>query len=64
MNLFTVAVLAAVLAVQAVATFIPLFHGTLEGWSIQGTDDTGKFRVQDGVLHVEGPNGWLRSNNQ
>src|SRR5688572_23768697 len=40
--------------------FVPLFDGTLNGWTVQnGTSNN--FTVRDGVLHVEGPAGWLRS---
>jgi hypothetical protein len=44
--------------------FQPLFDGkTLEGWTIENTD-AGNFTVRDGVLHVTGPGGWLRSTRQ
>lgn len=51
------------LAVQTAGTFVPLFAGSLNGWSIQGTD-AGNLSVRDGVLHVTGPDGWLRSDKQ
>ena len=39
--------------------FIELFDGTLAGW--QSIDSDGaNFSVHDGVLRVEGPEGWLR----
>ena len=40
--------------------FVPLFDGTLKGWVVENTD-AGNLRVENGVLHAEGPNGWLRS---
>ena len=48
---------------QAAGTFAPLFRGTLDGWSVQGTE-AGNFTVRDSALHVQGPNGWLRSDRQ
>ncbi len=35
----------------------------LRGWSIHGSDRP-NFSVRDGVLRVEGPSGWLRSDQQ
>lgn len=60
---WTSAVFAFLLIAQGTTGFVPLFRGTLDGWSVQGTD-AGHFSVRDGVLHVEGPDGWLRSNRQ
>lgn len=41
--------------------FRPLFDGeTLNGWVVENTD-AGNFTVQDGVLRVNGPGGWLRT---
>lgn len=37
-----------------------LFDGTLAGWTIENTAHD-NFRVIDGVLRVEAPEGWLRS---
>jgi hypothetical protein len=45
---------------QTLDDFVPLFDGTLRGWTVENTD-AGNFSVRDGVLHVEGPSGWLRS---
>jgi N-sulfoglucosamine sulfohydrolase len=46
------------------ARFEPLFDGrTLSGWTVENTD-AGNFSVRDGVLHVTGPGGWLRSVRQ
>jgi hypothetical protein len=42
------------------AAFTPLFDGTLAGWTVENSDG-GNFRVDNGVLRVEGPSGWLRS---
>jgi hypothetical protein len=39
---------------------VPLFKGTLDGWVIENTQ-ANNFTVRDGVLRVEGPQGWLRS---
>jgi hypothetical protein len=54
---------ALLLAAQAAGAFTPLFRGTFEGWSIQGTS-AGNFSLRDRILHVEGPDGWLRSDRQ
>ena len=45
------------------AGFKPLFNGTLDGWTIENTT-ANNFTVRDGVLRVEGPQGWLRSREQ
>ena len=51
---------AGALAVQTPRTFVPLFDGTLSNWVVENTE-AGNFTVRDGVLRVEGPQGWLRS---
>jgi len=56
----TLAVLCGGLRAQAPDGFVSLFDGTLNGWVIERTE-AGNFRVADGVLRVEGPGGWLRS---
>jgi hypothetical protein len=43
--------------------FVPLFSGTLNGWTIENTRHD-NFTVDDGVLRVEGPEGWLRSDKR
>ena len=45
------------------APFVSLFDGTLGGWTVENTD-AGNFTVRDGVLRVEGPSGWLRSDRR
>lgn len=60
---WSLAIAAVLILAQAASTFTPLFRGTLDGWSIQGTD-AGNITVRDSVLHVQGPNGWLRSDRQ
>ncbi len=46
---------------QTAPPVVPLFDGkTLSGWIVENTD-RGNFTVRDGVLRVEGPQGWLRS---
>jgi hypothetical protein len=41
--------------------FVQLFDGTsLTGWTVENSDGK-NFSVTDGVLRVEGPQGWLRS---
>ncbi len=45
---------------QGPQPFVPLFTGTLDGWSIEHTT-AGNFSVRDGMLRVEGRTGWLRS---
>ena len=47
-------------AAQAPTGFVPLFTGSLDGWSIQNGGPE-NFSVADGVLRVQAPNGWLRS---
>ena len=52
------------LAGQGSDDFRPLFDGrSLAGWTVLNTD-AGNFSVRDGVLRVEGPGGWLRSDRQ
>jgi hypothetical protein len=62
----------AVLALCAVAPaagqsnggFVPLFDGkSLDRWVVENST-RGNFTVRDGVLRVEGPEGWLRSADQ
>ena len=49
---------------QAPQGFVPLFNGkNLDGWVVENST-ANNFRVTDGVLHVEGPGGWLRSERQ
>ena len=43
--------------------FIELFKGSLDGWTVENTT-ANNFIVQDKVLRVQGPQGWLRSNAQ
>lgn len=51
-------------ATQAPDGFTPLFNGrNLDGWIVENSADD-NFRVVDGVLRVEGPGGWLRSEQQ
>ena len=43
------------------AEFVPVFDGkSLAGWTVENSDGK-NFSVVDGVLKVEGPQGWLRS---
>jgi hypothetical protein len=49
---------------QSPARGVPLFDGkSLNGWVVENTT-AGNFSVRDGVLRVEGPQGWLRSVDQ
>lgn len=41
-------------------TFVPLFDGTLKGWTVENGAAT-SFVPKDGILRVEAPAGWLRS---
>ena len=43
--------------------FDPLFNGTLDGWAIENGDPA-DFTVNDGILRIEGAEGWLRSARQ
>jgi hypothetical protein len=43
------------------SSWVPLFDGrTLDGWVVENSSRN-NFTVGDGVLRVEGPEGWLRS---
>jgi hypothetical protein len=48
---------------RAQEKFVPLFDGTLTGWVVENTT-AGNFTIRDGVLRVEAPSGWLRSERQ
>jgi hypothetical protein len=49
---------------QTPAEFRPLFDGqSLNGWVVENSE-AGNFSVREGVLRVEGPGGWLRSEQQ
>ena len=49
---------------QPNASFIPLFDGrSLDGWVIENSE-ANNFYVEDGVLRVEEPAGWLRTSQQ
>jgi hypothetical protein len=50
-------VVAAAVGVQVSS---PALTGAFAGWSLQGAA-AGTFTMRDGVLHVEGTEGWLRS---
>ncbi len=43
--------------------FTPLFDGTLDGWTIENSTHD-NFTINDGVLRVEEPEGWLKSAQQ
>ena len=44
-------------------TFQALFDGTLADWSVEHSEHD-NFRLEDGVLRVEEPEGWLRHHDQ
>ena len=46
---------------QAPAELEPLFDGTLSGWTVE---NDAAASVADGVLRIDAPRGWLRSNEQ
>ena len=48
---------------QGSGSAVRLFDGTLTGWTIENST-TGNFTVRDGLLRVEGPGGWLRSDRE
>jgi hypothetical protein len=58
-----IAAVAAVMHGRAQEQFVPLFDGTLKGWVVENTT-AGNFTIRDGVLRVEAPSGWLRSERQ
>ena len=43
--------------------FVPLFDGTLKGWVVENAT-ANNFTVAGGVLRVEGPSGWIRTERQ
>lgn len=43
--------------------FTPLFDGTLDGWTIENTSHD-NFSLREGILRVEEPEGWLKSDRQ
>jgi 3-keto-disaccharide hydrolase len=43
--------------------FVSIFDGTLDGWTIENSTPE-VFGIRNGLLHVEGAQGWLRSENQ
>lgn len=57
------AALVDVAAAQSADGFVPLFDGSLDGWTVENST-LGNFKVEDGVLRVEGTEGWLRSERQ
>jgi hypothetical protein len=46
---------------QDAPPFVALLDGTLEGWTIESD---GNFTASDGLLRVEAPRGWLRSEKE
>jgi hypothetical protein len=48
---------------RAQEQFVPLFDGTLKGWVVENAAAS-TFTVSGGVLRVEGPSGWLRTERQ
>lgn len=60
----SVATAASIGGARTTDEFVALFNGrNLDGWTVENST-TDNFAVRDGVLHVEGPAGWLRSNAQ
>ena len=53
----------AFMGLQTAAPPSSTFTGPFAGWSVQGSSDN-NFTMRDSVLHVQGPNGWLRSDRQ
>jgi hypothetical protein len=47
-------------ATPATPGFVELFDGTLNNWRVLYTQDD-NIKIVDGLLRVEGPNGWVRS---
>ncbi len=58
-----VLIVATVGAAAQSQTFVPLFDGTLKGWVVENST-ANNFTVNNGVLRVEAPSGWLRSERQ
>jgi hypothetical protein len=57
------AILAGLVGLQSTGASSPTFTGPFTGWSVQGSSDN-NFTMRDSVLHVQAPNGWLRSDRQ
>jgi hypothetical protein len=57
------ALLIAVVVVQSSASAQTVFSGSWAGWSVQDASP-GTFTMRDDVLHVDGAQGWLRSDRQ
>ena len=56
------AFVAGLLSLQSAVPSTP-FSGPFAGWSVQGSTDN-NFAMRESALHVQGPNGWLRSDRQ
>src|SRR5688572_6560577 len=54
---------AVLVGAQTGETFVPLFDGTLRGWVVENSE-SGNFSAAGGILRVEGPGGWLRSERE
>ena len=48
---------------QDTGDWVALFDGTMDGWTVENSDGE-FFTIRDGVLRVEGGNGWLRHADQ
>jgi hypothetical protein len=60
----SLAMSSALVPAQAPPGFMPLLNGkNLDGWVVENSTSD-NFRVIGGVLRVEGPEGWLRSERQ
>ena len=59
----TVLLTPAVVFGQSSGELVSLFDGTLDGWAIENSEE-GNFTVNNGILHVEGSQGWLRSDGR
>ncbi len=63
MKLVVSALVVAAAGLAAQERFVPLFDGTLKGWVVENTT-ANNFTVTSGVLRVEGPSGWIRTERQ
>lgn len=66
-NLIGILLLCVTLRAQTPAAggFTPLFDGkTLKNWVVDDSQYSKNFSVRDGLLHIEGTGGWLRSSRQ
>src|SRR5690606_30265889 len=56
-----IAVSAGAVLAQTSAERVPLFDGTLDGWTVE---NDAAVSIADGLLRIDAPRGWLRSSER